>query len=442
MTESLTQSNPENYPSPQHSPEDAINLIDVLGILVRKKFLIFSNIFIFSLASIFHVQTTTPIYQTEIAFLKPSKSFIPKSFLGTNSKNAEKTLEPAFYTETDQSLYFKFLTRIQSYQHQQKVFEEGGFLKKFSGIADNSDSPEDYFLRIHKSISLTKESKIKKKKDEIMGFEKPIYLSMIGEKPAAMSEFLNAISKTAKENIQSDTLDLVKMKIEEAVQDNNQKKKIFTLMAQLGKKETQSRIEQENLERLRVLTDSLTLAKNLKIKNNNFSVPDQNWALQMAEIFDPELKSRKQKIPIWFLYGELALEKEIEILKSKVNDIDYIDNRVNLEYKYEQLETSKRLPDKYGYFQIERYNILTIEDQLNKLKIAKMKLEAMDISSIKANLVVISQPSITPSIPIEPNKIKVVLIGTCFGLFIGLLAAFFSHAIGALRKHEEDSTSV
>jgi LPS O-antigen subunit length determinant protein (WzzB/FepE family) len=437
MTEPLAQDSTTNS---QSSPEDEINLIDVLGILVRKKFLILFSTLIFSALSIIYVLTTTPIYQTEVAFLKPSKSFIPKSFLGTNSNNAEKILKPSFYTETNQSLYFKFLTRIQSYKHQQKVFEKGGFLKKFSGTADNSDSPEDYFLKIHESISLEEESQIKKK-DEVRKFEKPIYLSMTGTKPNTMSEFLNAISKTAKENIQSETLDLVKMKIDEAIQGNAQKTKMLTFMTQWAKedeqekfRETQSKIEQENLERLRVLTDSLTLAKNLKIKNNNFSMPGRNKVLQMAEIFDPT-KSREHKIPIWFLYGELALEKEIETLKSRINDKDYIDNKVNLEYKYEQLEASKHLQNDRISFSRK------INEQLNELKMKKMELISMDISSIKPAVVVVSQPGITPSIPIEPNKIKVVLIGTCFGLFMGFLTAFFSHAMGALRKQEESSTS-
>ena len=165
-------------------------------------------------------------------------------------------------------------------------------------------------------------------------------------------------------------------------------------------------------------------------------MPGRNKVRQMAEIFDPKLKSREQKIPIWFLYGELALKKEIETLKSRINDKDYIDNKANLKYKYEQLEASKHLQnDRRTYSR-------KIDEQLNELKMEKMELESMDISAIKPAVAIVSQPGITPSIPIEPNKIKVVLIGTCFGLFMGLLAAFFSHAMGALRKQEESSTSV
>ena len=176
MTESPTQNKPINYQSPQSSTEDEINLIDLLSILVRKEFLIFLNIFIFSLASIIYVQTTTPIFKTEIAFLEPSESFIPKSFLGTSSSknNDKQKLEKVFYKETSQSLYFKFLTRLQSYKHQKKVFEEGEFLKKFSDKEGNSSHPEDYFLKIHESIFLKEESQIIKN-DKIRKFEKPIY---------------------------------------------------------------------------------------------------------------------------------------------------------------------------------------------------------------------------------------------------------------------------
>lgn len=432
MTESLTQNSPESPQNSQQSSEDEINLIDVLGILVSQKFLIFLNIFIFSLVSIVYVWLATPTYQTEVAFLEPSESFIPKSFLGTNSKNDEKNQGQSFYTETNQTLYFKFLTRIQSYKHQKKVFDEGEFLKKFSGAADNTDSPKDYFLKLHESISLKEESQIKKK-GEVKKFEKPFYLWMTGPKPEAMSEFLNTISLKAVEDIKKETLRLVKMKIEEALRDNGQKTKMLTFLTQEKLKETQTKIAQENFERLRVLTDSLNIAKSLKIKKNNFSLPGQNKVLQMAEVFDPEARSRAQKIPIWFLYGELALEKEIKTLKSKINDRDYMDNIAKLKYKYKQLEALKRGPSNGNSFS---HNI---DGQLNELKLEKMKLESMNLSLIKPEVAVISQPGITPSQPIKPKKFKTILIGIGLGLLAGLLTAFFSHAMRILRKQEKSS---
>ena len=149
-----------------------------------------------------------------------------------------------WFRETNKSLYFKFLTRIQSYKHQQTVFETGGFLKKFSGNSDNSHSPKDYFLHIHKSISLKKESQTKNK-DKVKKFETPFYLSMKGFKADVMSEFMNAISFKALEDIKNETLQLVKRKIEAALQDNDRKAKILSSTKQLEKKEILSRIKQE-----------------------------------------------------------------------------------------------------------------------------------------------------------------------------------------------------
>jgi LPS O-antigen subunit length determinant protein (WzzB/FepE family) len=445
MTEPLMHDKSNSITNSQSSPEDEINLIDVLGILVRKKLLIIFSTLIFSALSISYVKFTTPIYQTEVAFLEPAESFIPKSFLGNGHKNTDETflgkgpkntdetINPAFYSETNKSLYFKFLTRIQSYKHQQTVFETGGFLKKFSGNSDNSHSPKDYFLHIHKSISLKKKSQIINK-GEIKKFETPFYLSMKGPKPDVMSEFMNAISLKALEDIKNETLQLVKSKIEGELQDNERKAKNLSYTRQFEKNQILLRIEQEYSEKLRFLSDSMILAKNLKIKNNNFSLPGKNGPLQVIHvdddvIIDPRMKSLEQKIPIWFLYGELALKKEIEILKSKVNDKYYIENKAELEYKFEQLEISKILKQA-GV--LKKLN----SDLLNELSMEKIKLESLNLSQIKPEIAVISQPAITPSQPIEPNKLKTVLIGTGLGLFVGLLIAFFKHALEAIRKQD------
>jgi LPS O-antigen subunit length determinant protein (WzzB/FepE family) len=441
MTEPLMHDKSNSIKNFQSSPEDEINLLDVLRILVQKKVLILFSTLIFSALSIYYVISATPIYEIEVAFLAPPESIIPKSFLGKGHKNndLEKDLknidqifhikipknteeiidpDPVFYNETNKSLYFKFLTRIQSYKHQKTVFDTGGFLKKFSGNSDNSHSPKDYFLHIHESIKLNNEYKIIN--EEIVDkFEKPFHLSMKGPKPDAMSEFMNAIALKASEDIKSETLQLVKSKIEVALQDIDRKIKILSSTAQLKKKQILSRIEQEYKERLRVLSDSLILAKNLKIKNNNFSLPGKN----------------EPQIPIWFLYGELALKKEIEILKSKINNKYYIENKADLEYKLEQHRTSKTLK-KHEQNLFSFTNSFTNTDLLNKLAMKKMELKSLNVSQIQLKIAVISQPGITSNQPIEPKKLKTVLIGTGLGLFFGLLVAFFKHALEAIRKQD------
>ena len=434
MTEPLMHDKSNSITNSDSSPEVEINLIDILGILVRKKLLILFFTLLFSALSISYMKFATSIYQTEVAFLEPAEPFIPKSFLGKgHKKDTDETKNPAFYSETNKSLYFKFLTRIQSYKHQQTVFETGGFLKKFSGNSENSHSPKDYFLHIHESIFLKNESQINNK-DKVKIFETPFYLSMKGPKPDAMSEFINAISLKALEDIKNETLQLVKSKIEEALKDNDRKAKNLSYTTQLEKNQIMFRIEQEYRERLRFLSDSMILAKSLKIKNNNFSLPGKNGPLQVIQvdddvIIDPRMKSREQKIPIWFLYGELALKKEIEILKSKINDKNYIENKAELEYKFEQLETSKILK-KIGL--LNKLNSKLV----NKLAMEKIELESLNLSQIQPEIAVISQPAITPSQPIEPRKLITVLIGTGLGLFVGLLIAFFKHALEAVRKQD------
>ena len=68
-------------------------------------------------------------------------------------------------------------------------------------------------------------------------------------------------------------------------------------------------------------------------------------------------------------------------------------------------------------------------------------LSRINLSEISLEPVLISQPSIPPSQPIAPDKIKIIAIGIVLGLFIGLLGAFLSNVRDQLREKEKLSVS-
>ena len=200
---------PDNTPGDQRPQQDGEDLVDLLSILINNKKSLLFTTFSFALLSVLYALSLASVYQTEVAFLKPPESFVPQMFLGSTEKESTET---PFYTTTSQSLYYKFLTRVQSYEHQRRVFDSGHFFNKFSNEALEPDKLNNYFLNIHESIVLDHEPLVKKK-DAVEQFQRPLYLAIKGTKPEAMSEFLNAISETAKKDIKKETLDRVKLMI-------------------------------------------------------------------------------------------------------------------------------------------------------------------------------------------------------------------------------------
>jgi LPS O-antigen subunit length determinant protein (WzzB/FepE family) len=524
VTDKECSTNNINSTTPQHTV-DGIDIVDILGILGEKKKLIGVVTILISMLSILYTLSISPTYETQVAFLKPQESFIPQVFL--NSNTAKGKTDP-FYNETSKSLYYKFLTRVQSYEHQRMVFDEGHFRDKFIDGTNHSEDIDSTFLNIHNSISLNYESR-KIKHDEVKEFEEPLYLTLQGSKPMAISEFLNAISRVARDKIKSETLERVKNKVNDSVKNNIRKTsmlnmkinkismlvkrkidfslennlrqvKIFVmrlsdiqsnknliLSAQIKDKakalaEIKSRVKNEIKSKIRIYEDSLRIAKSLKIKNPNFNIANSNKPLKSPEPFNKDAR-----IPIWFLYGELALAKEIEILKARVLDKDFIDNLSQLRYdmdrsEFERLQNIKRLEETYnkpqaidlgnkykdsliklkvenqkleaiskslahtgvGLEVLKRLQIGSdyfadenkLHDNLNILEIEAATLKAIDTSLIEPEVVVISQPSSTPTRPIKPNRIKIVLIGTAIGLLISIFIAFLSHSLAVLKERK------
>ena len=123
---------------------------------------------------------------------------------------------------------------------------------------------------------------------------------------------------------------------------------------------------QDRLNKIEILTDTLTIANTLNIKDNNFkkisSAGDSSSAFTVA-IGD------NQKLPQWYLYGANALLQEINILKSRDNDDAYVSEIVNLQSKLSSIKSNQALK-----------TLQSIKDdspfvaEINKLDIEAIKL--------------------------------------------------------------------
>jgi len=354
---------PDRIQGPNFSRFDEITLIDLIEFLIRKKTLLIVTTSIFTLVSIFYALSITPTYRAVIGVMP----------LAQETYLSQLPPEVTEFLPGNNSGFLNFLAILRTYKFQREVFEKGGFLRKF--IDDTSTVDLDNTLQtILGSLKIVEE----KKTPNSVEFAKPIYLQMEGTKPEVMSEFLTALAKSAKQQKIREIQGLIKSRIDWKINEITREIDILRL-------EVKKKWESE----VRVFSEALIIAKSLGIKNNNFR----------------DLKTSHNTIPLWFLYGEKALQREIESLKSR------------------------KIDDGFGWKMLHK----TLD-----LK----KYQSIDLSSMDIELAIISQPSIPPTLPInKPNKGTIIVIGMALGLFTGVLMAFLSNLKGRRREKQTSSIS-
>ena len=244
--------------SANQTPEDEINLIEVLAVLVERKGFILSVAIIFTLLATGYALSISPKYRATIGFLMPQENFLPKS-AETKSTTKIKNI----ISETKSFLYQKFLFQIQSYDLQREVFDRGKYMEKFVGTPNSSMGSNTAVLEINSSIKLKNSLP---KKGSL--FDVPIYLEMEGSRPEAMAGFLNDLVETAIKNIHFNDYLL-------------------------------DTIKQQQLSEISLLTEQLEMARSMNAEEMHFDVVNLN-------------------APKWYLWGSKALEKQLEALQPRV----------------------------------------------------------------------------------------------------------------------------
>ncbi|SVD54481.1 uncharacterized protein METZ01_LOCUS407335, partial [marine metagenome] len=280
-----------------------------------------------------------------------------------------------------------FLFNIKSYKLKQEVFANGGFQKKISrktGIdTDQSVSA------IYNSTKIVKR-------------DGNTYLELEGTHPKVMLEFLTALVEAAKENVSIEIKDKARSlgktrinnlstKIEELHQKiavQKQKENLQKQIENLQKQIEKEKKAQKKAQKIVRFSKALDMAKLIGIKNNNFDKPDIESA------------------PVWFQYGELALQQEIRSLRSKKEEIP---NTKKLSIEKAKLKK----------FQEEVRSLRSKKEEISKTKklsIEKAKLKKIqtaDLTLLKFKVVTIGKHSYSL---VKPNQtLMIVVFGVAFG---------------------------
>lgn len=391
-------------PEPRRIPEDEISLIDLLGILYKKRLLVLSITFLSTLLATAYCFWSPSIYRAKVGVISPkgivAPEWVPKDLT----------------TETNDSIYKQYLTRIISHENQKDIFDRGEFHKRFSDKSGKPIAPEKLSIKDHESISTQK---------DLMGSE-TTFIIMEGTKPEFMSEFLNVLSTTTIEKIQTETINLLQTKIAnklkvisqkiEHAKLKNKNDQLRKLILKKIENQANRRIRSQN--RIDSLSEQLTIAKNVKIKKHNFNKLNNN-------------------APLWFLYGEDYLKKEIEVLKSNLQIENQQANSAKPKVISRSEDTDRKTSatdndmyfDSLVKFGAEAKSALEV-----KLESEQKNLKAIDSSLAKPEVATITQVSFPPENPIRPNKVKLILSGLLLGFGFGVVLAFLTNIIAGLKE--------
>jgi LPS O-antigen subunit length determinant protein (WzzB/FepE family) len=376
-------------------PEDEINLLDMLGVLVRKKVLIFFTASIVVVLSMFYAFSVIPTYRATIGF-QYGKSLISffsyrvAEFLPNVSRNTDGSLEIK-----KNYILNEFIAELQSYSNQEKVFITGKFHERFVVNNPEIDREKEIIQEIHRSIHVEEGVSAK-----VASFE------MKGVKPEVALDFLNALVDFAKSKAEFD--------VKESIQ-NGVKTQIAVYSKELNYELSITR--QKNEGRIKAFTHNLEIAKNLGILDNNFDKfkPSSSISNMSAPISGRERWNSNVKVnvefkggevatlwPAWYLYGQLALEQELNMMRGGSFPVQYS-------------KKSRELNSKIEY------------------------LSNIDVSNINLEPAIIIQPSTPPVYPTSIKKINIIAIGIALGLFTGTLMALLSCLMTQLKERSKHS---
>jgi len=310
--------------------EDEIDLKQLfMSLIERRRFIVGVTGIVTLIAIGYLLLFASPSqYKVEVSFLKPSLNSV------INLNQYSLLNETA---NTDESVFNKFLTNLNSSVLQKEVFIVGSYKEKLQKEGIEIGDVDKYIKGLTNSILITKV-----KESETTGVELPHILSTQSSNPGVLSEFLNEVLFTAD----SKTV---------AMLINLQQLKIATRLTLLTTKRSAllNEARQTRLNEIVSLKEAAAIANSLNIIDSNlnqFNKDSNNMNLNIA------IQSGTN-IPDWYLYGETTLLKMIAALESRMSDDAFIPTLIPINTEILKLE-SIRL-DSAGIHAMQVYQAAT-----------------------------------------------------------------------------------
>jgi LPS O-antigen subunit length determinant protein (WzzB/FepE family) len=430
--------------------QDEIDLRQIAKSLKKRSRFIFGFTGIVTLVAIAYIlyRSTLPLhYKVETSFLKPSDTVVIQ---------LDKF---QLLSETNESIYTRFLNLIGSKSFLKSVFLDGDYVNKLNETNEPIDDVEAFASGVINSTQLfllENDSKFNGDGNgnyqESTKIELPYILSIEGANPDVLSEYLNEVVSKANQEVVLYTASIeqqmVTNRLEQITLEKNsllaKAKEDRLLQIQRIKDEDAQKIrelnglierarykaKQERLNAIQTLTAAAKLAGTLGIIDNNLgkinnSNNDINLNIAINEV---------DNLPDWYLFGEKALLEKVELLKSRTSDDPFIPELVTFKNQINEIQNNNLLQTLEERQDDSPYIIVINEageekNLINELDVeaAKLKSTSMDITGIDA-MQIQQYASAQPILSNSRNILLIVLAlfgGFVMSIFLALLINLF-----------------
>ena len=424
----------QNMNESHYYEESEIDLRQLAKSLKERSRFIFGLTGIITLIAIAYImyQGTLPLqYKVETSFLKPADTTV----LNLNKFH--------LLSETKDSIYTRFLNLVSSKSFQKSVFLDGDYLNKLNETNEPIADVKAFVSGIINSTQLSV-SEIDSKRNDIDNsnylayakIELPYVLSIEGENPDVLSEYLDEVASKANQETVLNILNLEQQIISNRLEEITLEKNMLLGKAKEDRLSQILRIKEEDAQKIRELNDlierarykakeermndieTLTaaakLAGSLGIIDNNLgkineSNNDINLNIAINETDD---------LPEWYLFGEKALLERVELLKSRTSDDPFIPELVSLNNQINEIQNNNLLQTLE-----ERQDDSPFIARINELDIesAKLKSIILDITGIDA--MQIQQYASAQPIPNNSKNMLLIVLALIGGFVMSIILA-------------------
>lgn len=404
--------------------QDDIDLRKIFNSLLERKFFIsVITIFVTAIA-------------IQYALTLPTNYIVSSSFTSPNDNSVLAiTGQDSFEQETSATLFSDFLTNISNRNIQKKVFIDGDFLTLMNPGNELIDDVELQIAGFVERVKISPPAILYTNSRKVPNLtELPYKASIVGKNPEFLSLYLKKLIDyanfiTVNQKI-SNRLEEISLRrdliidhankdrlaeIERIKEEDSQR--LDELLNEIDS--VRSQAEQERLNQIALLTSYIDIAKSLGIKENNFKMfKDRNVNSDLTI----SIGENNSLLPEWYLYGENALVKRLELLKNRKNNDPFIPKLAELISQKKSIEQNPILKTL-----IKRVSDTPFIPEINVLDVEKLKLESKVIDLTGFDAMQLSQDSFY--MPIKSKKIMIVLLSFILSLVASILLALFMNAL-------------
>ena len=407
--------------------DDEIDLREIILAIWNRKIFLIAISTLFAAIALGHAKLTKT-YSNTIAFNLPNDEVVAR----VNTYNIMK--------ETRESIFSNFYQKITNIEIQLEELKKSPLGEKLTSKIENIEET-DLILRNYLTKNLNDTSDYKVSNNTLDKFNRNTSLTLKGDDYLLQGDFLlelfSQINDHERDQITSKYQQNLRKKISEIDSDiefltnqerNNRLSKIQRIILsdeekietlQLERQRLIDKAKSDRFARIDRLMEARETARDLGIIENNFkkinSSKDSTLTLSIGD---------NQKLPNWYLYGEKALTKEIELLKSRQSDEPFIARVNEIDFEIDKIKNNTEL----------KYLKSREDDSLYVDKIFELTAQKNKLINQKYNLDDIDFVTLTKS-PIEKTSnsktLLKVLLGAIVGFIFGLFVILIQNALKA-----------